>query len=472
MSAVSEHKVEAHVVTRLHHVFADLASTVRQNIASATSIPPRTLFLGTVLVASAVSISVCVILTQYWSFDVISSLLWVPHDCPHAWPLKVREHCFNDYGVYTFTGMVPNPWAHNENYTAGAMIPAMIFASPAAWLHAPLLGLWGYLLALTIAVFTPAVWAARGSRSLERVMVGVALSVAAIPAWITLDRANSVGFIVPICLVFLIALRRQRWALVAVTVVLAALVKPQFALLAVALFAARQWRMGTVTVCGVLASNVAAFLLWPLDFPHTVIEWIGNASDYNGPFKQRVGMNNVSFANGVLSIPDHLIRLKQGYVPSDFLDGPRSLIGVVVLVVFVVWILALGQRIPSVMAGIVLLSTAALSPAMVSRYYLVFALPIAAVVVRDPDGPTGSGIFDRRGTVGDRLWAPGACVSVAAALTIAQIALPGGVVEFTDQRFVIATTAVLTPIVWLIACAVVLVCYSRRPDCVPDPGRS
>jgi hypothetical protein len=164
--------------------------------------------------------------------------------------------------------------------------------------------------------------------------------------------------------------------------------------------------------------------------------------------------------------------LKLGYVPSDFLDGPRSLIGVVVLVVFVVWILALGQRIPAVMAGIVLLSTAALSPAMVSRYYLVFALPIAAVVVRDPDGPTGSGIFDRRGTVGVRLWLPGICVSMAAALTIAQIALPGGVVEFTDQRFVIATTALLAPIVWLIACAVILVCYSRRPDCVPDPGRS
>ncbi|MGO9732275.1 hypothetical protein [Mycobacterium sp.] len=30
----------------------------------------------------------------------------------------------------------------------------MIFVLPAAWLHAPRLGLFGYLLALTIAVFT------------------------------------------------------------------------------------------------------------------------------------------------------------------------------------------------------------------------------------------------------------------------------------------------------------------------------
>jgi hypothetical protein len=51
------------------------------------------------------------------------------------------------------------------------MLPHKIFALPAAWLHAPRPGLFGYLFALTIAVFTPAIWAARGARGLERLVV-------------------------------------------------------------------------------------------------------------------------------------------------------------------------------------------------------------------------------------------------------------------------------------------------------------
>ena len=267
--------------------------------------------------------------------------------------------------MFALVGVLPNPWEpYRTAYPAGGLVPLMIFASPAAWLHAPRLGLFGYLLALTIAVFTPAVWAARGARGLERVVVFVALGAAAIPAWMTIDRGNSVGFVVPIGLVFLVALCRRRWGLVAIMVVLAALVKPQFAVLAVALFAARQWRMGGIALGGVVISNLAAYLLWPRDFPETIVQSIHNARDYASSFPMLVGINNVSFANGVLLIPDHIMRMKLGYVPTGFLAGPRSLIGSVVLVVVVVCVLALGRRVPPVMVGIALLATASLFPAM------------------------------------------------------------------------------------------------------------
>ena len=91
------------------------------------------------------------------------------------------------------------------------------------------------------------------------------------------DRGNSTGFVVPIALVFLVALCRRRWGLVAVMVVLAALVNPQFAVLAVVLFAARQWRLGGLAVAGVVISNFAAYLLWPRDFPETIAQSIRNA---------------------------------------------------------------------------------------------------------------------------------------------------------------------------------------------------
>jgi len=36
--------------------------------------------------------------------------------------------------------------------------------------------------------------------------------------------------------------------------------------LGVALFAARQWRLGGIAVIGVVISDLAAYLLWPRDF--------------------------------------------------------------------------------------------------------------------------------------------------------------------------------------------------------------
>ena len=184
-------------------------------------------------------------------------------------------------GAYPF----PDPPRNVDLYPPAAMMPHLLFALPGKWLGAPQLGLIGYLLALTVALLSPAVWAARGSRGLERVAVFVALGAAAIPAWQTIDRGNSIGFVVPIALVFLVALRRQRWGLVAIMVVLAALVKPQFAVLVVALLAARQWRLGGLALGGVAISNVAAYLLWPRDFPDTITQSIHNLFGKQGRSK-------------------------------------------------------------------------------------------------------------------------------------------------------------------------------------------
>ena len=185
-------------------VLPNLVSAVRARVSAVTGHSERTIMLGTILMASAVSGAVYCVLTQYFFVDVLSSLTYQPNDCFPNWATKLGRHCFNDYGMFALVGVLPNPWEpYRTAYPAGGLVPLMIFASPAAWLHAPRLGLFGYLLALTIAVFTPAVWAARGARGLERVVVFVALGAAAIPAWVVIDRGNSVGFVAPIALVFL-----------------------------------------------------------------------------------------------------------------------------------------------------------------------------------------------------------------------------------------------------------------------------
>jgi hypothetical protein len=123
------------------------------------------------------------------------------------------------------------------------------------------------------------------------------------------------------------------------------------------------------------------------------------------------------------------------------------------------------------MVGIVLLATAIFSTPFTSYYYLVLSLPVAAIVVRDPDGPPGAGIFDRLATQGGRRRAVGIWASVATALSIAQVAIPFLLARMpvvVHERIIgtttlVTTTVILAPILWLVACAVIIVSYARRP---------
>ena len=465
-------------------VFPAAVSAIRGRLLVVAGQSERALLLGTILLVSALSVLRGFVLARYFSIDVLSTLvLTVPEDCLLDWPTRVGRHCFSDYSLVVSYGMRPDPWdpfllpnstSADNIYSAAAMVPHMFFGSVGNWLHAPRLGLLGYLLALATACLTPAVWAARGARGLERGVVFMALGVAAIPLWTAIDRGNSVGFVVPIALVFLVALCRRRWRLAAIMVVLAALVKPQFVVLAVALFAARQWRRGGLTVVGAVITNLAAYLLWPRNFPTTILQSIHEALGFGSSASSasRADLFNISFAEGLLMIPDDIKAGETGgKLPDGFIAGPRSLLGYVVLVVVVVGVVALGRRIPPVMAGTVLLATASLFPSLVPSYYLVFALPVAALIARDPDGSPGSGMFDRPETLGGRRRVVGLCVGLAAALTIAQMVPLGP--PLWDQKMGggaivghilgVVTSVRMAPVLWLIACTAIIVSYARKP---------
>ncbi|WP_165612736.1 glycosyltransferase family 87 protein [Mycobacterium kubicae] len=467
------------------NVLRGARTATRARIAAVTSQSERTLLLGAILLGSALSAAIAYILTQCYAVDVVSTLLLGPQDCWLDWEMKIGRHCFSDYAMVVSGGVQPNPAEYvislPPDYKpttmatwAPARLPYSLFGSPAHWLAVPRLGLVCYLLALTISVISPALWAARGTQGLERVVVFVTLGVAAIPAWGAIDRGNSTGFLVPIALVYLVALARQRWGLVTITIVLAALLKPQFVVLGVVLLTARQWRWAGIGIVGVVISNIGAFLLWPQGFPGTIPQSIQDLARFNSSFGGLQDTRNVSFGRALLLIPDSIKTAQVGKLPQDFLTGPRTLIGFAILLVVVAAVVALGRRIPPVMAGIVLLPTATLSPSYAAFYYLVFALPIAALIVRGPYGPPGAGIFDQLAKHSSGRRAVGLCLTAAAVLSIVNIALPGqpfrapiygqaGVKGVIGSVSLVATTVPYATVFWLVAIVAILVSYVRRP---------
>src|ERR1700752_5182075 len=151
-------------VKRPIEVLEDAVWALRNQISAVANQSERTLLLGTVVSVSAVSAVVGYVLTQYYSVDVLSSLVSNPEDCILNWVPHIGSHCFSDYNLPVSWGMRPNPWAPyplfwppdyqpaHPNYPAASMLPQLIFGLLANWLSAPQLGLLGYLLALTIAV--------------------------------------------------------------------------------------------------------------------------------------------------------------------------------------------------------------------------------------------------------------------------------------------------------------------------------
>jgi hypothetical protein len=483
-------------VNRAVEVMRGAVIPIQDRLSALARQSERTVILGTILLASTLSAVTGYVLTQCFSVDVLSSLLFIPQDCWLDWGMNIGRHCFGDYAMVVDPGIRPNPWDPyplqlppdyqplRTELPPATMIPNLLFGLPAKWLGAPRLGLVGYLATLVIAIISPAIWAARGARGLERVVVFVALSAAAIPAWAVIDRGNSVGFVAPIALALLVALYKQRWGLVTIMVVLAALLKPPFAVLAVALFAARQWRWGGLAIVGVGFSSLAAYLLWPRDFPKTIPESVHNLFGYGTFFPGLVDLSNVSYGRALLLIPDAVkAGGSGGEIPDGFLAGTRSLLGYAVLLVIVVCLLVLGRRTPPVMTGIVLLATAAFFPPQVHYYYLIFVLPVAALVVRWPGGPPGTGVFDALARDGGRRRVVSICVSMAAALSIAQVAIPVvliripifgqfGVKGVVGHTLIVSTTAPVTPILWLLACAAITISYARKPglDCENEAG--
>ncbi len=68
-------------VKRPIELFEGASSALRSQISAVANQSERTLLLGTVLLISAVSAAVGYVLTQYYSVDVISSLVSNPEDC-------------------------------------------------------------------------------------------------------------------------------------------------------------------------------------------------------------------------------------------------------------------------------------------------------------------------------------------------------------------------------------------------------
>jgi len=101
---------EEHAVSRPRELLMGAVAAIRERLSVLGGQSERTILLGTVLLASAVSIVTRFVVTQYLATDVTSALLDEPYDCLPG-DVQVGRHCFGDYALPKHDGMMANPWS-------------------------------------------------------------------------------------------------------------------------------------------------------------------------------------------------------------------------------------------------------------------------------------------------------------------------------------------------------------------------
>jgi hypothetical protein len=429
------------------------------------------IFLGLGLIASSV------VASQYFDKDPVTSLTFFATDgnCDGALHAGIGVHCFGDYTLLPPYTARANPWEEfnnfRVNYSAAGLLPHWAFGALGTALGRPNVGLYGYLALLVVAVVSPALWATRAKPIATRFITMGAFGLLSIPALMAIDRGNSVALAIPALLAFLVSLRRGNDRLAVVSIVLACLVKPHYVLLVLVLAAARKWRMSFISVAAIAVTNVLAFLVWPKAFPGSIRLAAMNIVDYASDVHlQDRYPTNVSLSKGLYLVESLGYWITGKNHDTSWVDRHSGILGISTTALVIVAIVVMGRRLPPILAGIIVMVCASLFPSISWSYYLVFALPVAAVLLRDPLGTPPSdgwrGILDEYAASRGKTIAS-VLVVLATAMTVSRVLLPLAIpVPQTSQTNLLATTGEVAPLLWLVAVVAVIVAWW-----LPGPSR-
>ena len=320
----------------------------------------------------------------------------------------IGVHCFGDFQlpraflgeespwdpVYAAPGAVPAP----NPYTATAMTPHVV-ARAIEWVGAGHQGsMIAYLVLLAAALLAPALWATLGRPRPRDWVPLLLIGVASGPFLTTMDRGNSAGFAVPFILLFALYVRRRPDWVAPVALVGAALIRPQFILLALALVAFGRIRSTLAAVGAWLIISVAAFAALPGGVFSNLSAWWSDLGAFDAQV-DRLGVPLVASDDVVNLSASHTLTLLSGPGGAlrDWVLANPMIPGIALAALALVTVLIAPSRRVLPMALVVALIVPILTQALSFGYYLMVVLPLAALIL----GPSADAL-DRTGSTRER----------------------------------------------------------------------
>lgn len=409
------------------------AQTLRSMPQRMVTTPFGTLLVTLVVVLNALLIVTAIVLTHYMKIDALSSLMYVPNEpCPTGYT-NIGVHCFGDYTILSIYNGEANPWLIDKwNYLAAAMIPSYVFQVFGNVIGSTTTGTVLYVIAMAAVMTVPAVWASRGRPLWVKFVIWAAFGFLSVPALWALDRGNVVGWGVLGMAIMVIALTREEtrasnvWSVVGL--VLAVAIKPQFGLAIFVYLIYRRWRWFWIAAGSLLVSNVLAFLLFPRDFPRTILQALHGMFAWSDSIDAtQVGTpESVAFSRGWYFVEAGVRRLMGLPDQGGWIQGHQFLTNAIVAGLIVL-ALVLARKVFSQAFSAALLFVAGSLVIPVSfAYYMISVLPLAAVVLRSGVTVESSdfvGELDRQPRGGWLLWLSRAFFVAVLAVSVSRVLL-------------------------------------------------
>ena len=286
------------------------------------------------------------------------------------------SHCWGDYYYSLILGFSLSDPSNNAG-PAASFIPFMITSVLGTIIGFGHAGLIIFLGSMTFLIGW-SVWVGTKGMQLEpRLILFTTITLFSPPVIATLDRGNSVGFIVPLLVWLYWALRNQSDSQGMLAIVLLTVVKPHFAVL-LALFLIR----GNIKafIKGALLGgsiHVLAYLVIAGDrFPTNMYEWLVGLNTYQDYTSVRSGWpQNISFSQSVYSFASFFRGEQNSNAVLDWTSTYQGVIGSLILLTVLLAVSIFRNFLSDVQVAIILTSLIVMTSSTSFYYYSIFAIP-------------------------------------------------------------------------------------------------
>jgi len=391
------------------------------------------IFLSLFLILQFVLILNVLTIFRYFSIDV--GAWWLvspPHDmwCDPSKGEGLGLHCFGDYSLTATIASEANPWNNSIfgsfNYPAGGLLLFKFLASLEMLLSVQNFGLFTYLALTVISLAIPALMIGKQFSINQRILFAVG-SITSLPALLIIDRGNSVGIAFVFVFLFTYFYKKGKISQSILFLVIASLIKPQFAIFALLLFIHRKWNYFFISTLAIGISQVVSFLAWPTAFPNSLEQAFNAIVGYSKNWElTNLSIPNYSIGRGLIGVASLL-----GVDVSNQVQGV-----VAILLILITVAIYLSYNRVSTLTHLVFLGTAASFAVNVSwGYYAIIPILYVYVLLQFD--------FDQR-TKPSRLSIT--LVAIASALTLSRFI----VVIPSSEGFEVIDNTTTIGLMWLI----------------------
>lgn len=347
--------------------------------------------IGATAIASAVVPGIWWIQESYFEIDVPASLSYVGAD---GWCNPATEgigiHCFGDFSErWRLDYEQPLPWPTNLELTPiGPFLSG--FATLISQVIDPRLVLAAVIVLYAACLLVPALWA---SRNYSWIIKGICLGLfgfATYPFLSAMDRLNVVALLCPLLLLISLAFMRGNALSLAGYVLLAGMVKPQALLLVVLLACLKRLQLAAVTfILGFASIGFLVVLAGGGDM-RRLGDYLGAAQGYGSGRLSRMDEGwptNVSFMRMMYVVSEQLDALLRNWGinlnTTPFVLDNSTLVQIVTTIAFLTLAISIRSSVGRLeVLSVALFATFIVPGEFVAPYYLVFALPVAALMLR------------------------------------------------------------------------------------------